>query len=172
MSDDFRTEMIGCLPRLRRFALALSGDHEGADDLVQEACLRALSRVEQFQEGTRLDSWMFRIVQNIWLDKMRSKQARGQHVNLDDAPMLVDTAGQDRIEHHVEIQEVSRALGKLPPELQMLLLLVCVDGCSYREISDMLSMPIGTVMSRLARARRLLYETMNSAAGEAAQGAS
>lgn len=172
MSDDFRTEMIGCLPRLRRFALALTGDHEGADDLVQETCLRALSRVEQFQAGTRLDSWMFRIAQNVWLDKVRSKQARGQHLNMDDAPMLADAESHRRIEDHVAVREVSQALGKLPAELQMLVMLVCVDGRSYRETSDMLAMPIGTVMSRLARARRLLHETLNGASNEAVAGAS
>ena len=64
VSDDFGTEMIGCLPRLRRFALALTGAPDTADDLVQETCLRALSRAEQFQQGSRLDSWMFKIAQN------------------------------------------------------------------------------------------------------------
>ena len=171
MSDDFRTEMIGCLPRLRRFALALTGEHEGADDLVQETCLRALSRVEQFQQGSRLDSWMFKIAQNVWLDKMRSKTARGQHMSIDDAPMLTDAASQSRIENVIEIREVSRAIARLPSELQMLVMLVCVDGRSYRETSDMLSMPIGTVMSKLARARRLLHEMLNGAPDRAGAGA-
>lgn len=170
MSDDFRTEMIGCLPRLRRFALALTGEPESADDLVQETCLRALSRVDQFQQGTRLDSWMFKIAQNAWLDRMRSKTARGQHLNIDEAPVLQDAVGQNRIESHIEIREVSRAIGQLPQELQMLVMLVCVDGRSYRETSDMLSMPIGTVMSRLARARRLLHEMMHGVPDQAKAG--
>ena len=161
MSDDFCTEMIGCLPRLRRFALALTGAQDTADDLVQETCLRALSRAEQFQQGSRLDSWMFKIAQNVWLDKMRSNTARGQHVTMDEAPVLADATGQSRIESVVEIREVSGAIAKLPADLQMLVMLVCVDGRSYRETSDMLSMPIGTVMSRLARARRLLHDMLN-----------
>ena len=162
MSDDFREEMIGCLPRLRRFALALTGNPEGADDLVQEACLRALSRVEQFEQGTRLDSWMFRITQNIWLDKQRSRQVRGVHIDLEETPTIVDTQSQRRIEGQIAVGEVSRAIARLPDDLQMLVMLICVDGCSYKDASEMLALPIGTVMSRLARARRLLHDILYS----------
>lgn len=96
----------------------------------------------------------------------------GQHMSIDEAPMLTDATSQSRIENVIEIREVSRAIARLPSELQMLVMLVCVDGRSYRETSDMLSMPIGTVMSRLARARRLLHEMLNGApdrAGAVAQ---
>ena len=170
MSDDFRNEMIGCLPRIRRFALALTGDHEGADDLVQETCVRALSQVHQFQEGTRLDSWMFRIAQNIWLDKLKSKKARGLHINVEDAPTITDAAGLSRIEDSIAVGEVSRAISRLPEDLQMLVILICVDGCSYREAAEMLAVPTGTIMSRLARARRLLHEALfNNPAATSAQ---
>ena len=94
VSDDFGTEMIGCLPRLRRFALALTGAPDTADDLVQETCLKALSRADQFQQGSRMDSWMFKIAQNVWLDKMRSNTARGQHMTMEEAPVLTDAAGE------------------------------------------------------------------------------
>src|SRR5215510_9908257 len=83
--------MVELLPRLRRFAVALTGDLDQADDLVQETCARALSRIAQWQEGTRLDSWMYRIAQNIWLDNLRANKARGAHVPLE----VSDISGAD-----------------------------------------------------------------------------
>ena len=77
MTDEIRNRMVELLPRLRRFAVALTGDLDQGDDLVQETCMRALSRVDQYQPGTRLDSWMYRIAQNLWLDRMRAKKVRG-----------------------------------------------------------------------------------------------
>ena len=75
--------MVAVLPRLRRFAYALTGNTEQGDDLVQDACLRALSRVDLWQPGTRLDSWMYRIAQNIWLDRLRANKVRGEVVDID-----------------------------------------------------------------------------------------
>lgn len=166
MLDSFRREMIGCLPRLRRFALALTGDSEGADDLVQETCIRALSRVEQFRKGTRLDSWLFRIAQNEWIDRQRSLKARGQHIEIEDAPVISDAQSLSRMESGLALAEVSKSIAALPKELQMVLMLVCVDGRSYKEASDMLAIPTGTVMSRLARARQLLHTALYTGTGE------
>src|SRR5262245_19915054 len=78
--------MVEFLPRLRRFAYALTGDSDQGDDLVQETCMRALSRVDQFQSGTRFDSWMFRIAQNIWLDRVRSRKVRDEALGLRSHP--------------------------------------------------------------------------------------
>ena len=83
MTDELRSRMVEILPRLRRFAVALTGDLDQGDDLVQETCMRALSRVDQWQPGTRLDSWMYRIAQNLWLDRMRAKKVRGVQVDVE-----------------------------------------------------------------------------------------
>ena len=160
MTDDLRIRMVELLPRLRRFAYALTGDLDQGDDLVQEACARALSRVNQFQTGTRFDSWMFRIAQNLWFDKMRAARVRGPAGDLDAASAVVSTDGRTVIESRLTLQAVTRTISKLPPDLQVLIALVCIDGRSYQEAAEITGTPIGTVMSRLARARRTLHELM------------
>lgn len=167
MTDEVRTRMVEFLPRLRRFAYALTGDLDAGDDLVQETCMRALSRVEQYQPGTRLDSWMFRIAQNLWLDKMRSKKSRGEAVDLDALSNLSAEDGRDVTEGRLSLQAVTAAMGRLPADLQVLLALVCIDGRTYREAAEITKVPIGTVMSRLARARRALHALLTApSAGE------
>jgi RNA polymerase sigma-70 factor, ECF subfamily len=164
VTDDLRTRMVELLPRLRRFAYALTGDMDQGDDLVQEACARALSRLDQFQTGTRFDSWMFRIAQNLWLDRLRSTRSRGPAVDLDAVAAVAATDGRAVVESRLTLQAVTRAIAKLPAELQVLIALVCVEGRSYQEAAEITGTPIGTVMSRLARARRTLHELMDQGA--------
>ena len=92
MKNDPRLLIVDFLPRLRRFSYALTGDPDKGDDLVQETCTRALSRLHQWEPGTRLDSWMFRIAQNIWLDQRRARKVRGDSVDIDE---VFDIAGAD-----------------------------------------------------------------------------
>jgi RNA polymerase sigma-70 factor, ECF subfamily len=148
--------MVGFLPRFRRFAVALTGDIDEADDLVQEACVRALTRREQWQPGTRLDSWMYRIVQNVWLDCKRAKKIRGEQVDVGSTPTLMGLDGRKVVETRLTLNSVSAALAHLPDEQRTLIALVCIEGLSYREAAEITATPIGTVMSRLARARREL----------------
>ena len=157
MTDELRTRMVELLPRLRRFAVALTGDLDQADDLVQEACMRALSRVEQWQPGTRLDSWMYRIAQNLWLDRMRAKKVRGEQVDVESAEALAGPDGRVVVESRLTLNAVSAAMAQLPDEQRLLIALVCIDGLSYKEAAEITETPIGTVMSRLARARRELH---------------
>ena len=157
MTDELRTRMVELLPRLRRFAVALTGDLDQADDLVQEACMRALSRVEQWQPGTRLDSWMYRIAQNLWLDRMRAKKVRGEQVDVESAEALAGPDGRVVVESRLTLNAVSAAMAQLPNEQRLLIALVCIDGLSYKEAAEITETPIGTVMSRLARARRELH---------------
>ena len=165
MSVDVRQDMIGHLPRLRRFALALSGDPTEADDLVQEVCLKALAKAHQFRPDTRLDSWLFRIAQNAWFDRQKSWRVRkDHHVNVEDIDELRDpAAGTEVVEQAVNLADVSHAIAQLPEELSVLLVLVCIDGQSYQEAAQTLELPVGTVMSRLARARKQLHQTLNAA---------
>ncbi len=143
------------LPRLWRFCLVLSRDRSLADDLVQAACLRALERESQFQAGTRLDRWVFRIAQTVWLNQLRAdKVRRGRGiVPIEDAD-LIDEAGD--LEGNLYFNEVVSAVMALPEALRTTVLLVYVEGYSYKEAAEHLEIPIGTVMSRLASARERL----------------
>jgi RNA polymerase sigma-70 factor, ECF subfamily len=157
VTDEFRTRMVELMPRLRRFAVALTGDLDQADDLVQETCMRALSRVSQWQEGTRLDSWMYRIAQNLWFDRVRARKVRGERVDLEAARDVSGPDGRDVVDSRLTLASVSAAMAQLPEEQRVLVALVCIDGVSYKEAAEITGSPIGTVMSRLARARRQLH---------------
>ena len=152
VSIRFGDQLIAVLPRLRRFARGLSGSIADADDLVQAACERALARQHQFQEGTRFDSWMFRIVQTIWIDQIRSRDVRKEGGDIAEERLGSDEPVR-RVEARLALDEVRRALDRLPPDQRTALLLVTVDGLSYKEAADVVQVPVGTIMSRLARAR-------------------
>ena len=165
MANDIRDRMVELLPRLRRFAYTLTGNMDKADDLVQEACARALANADQWQAGTRLDSWMYRIAQNLWFDRMRATKVRGEVVDVDTAIDLVGSDGRDVTESRLTLQVVSKSISQLPADQQMVIAHVCIDGLSYKEAAEALGIPIGTVMSRLARARQALHTAL-SVAGE------
>lgn len=152
--------MIRLLPRLRRFAYALSGDLDKADDLVQDTCVRALANLGQWQAGTRLDSWMYRIAQNLWFDRMRAQKSRGEVLDVDAIENICGCDGRKVTEGRLDLERVSRDISELPPDQQILIGLVCLDGLSYKEAAEALEIPIGTVMSRLSRARRTLSEAL------------
>jgi RNA polymerase sigma-70 factor, ECF subfamily len=164
VSDTFTEQLVASLPRLRRFARGLSGTAAQADDLVQSACERALSRRHQFQEGTRFDSWMFRIVQTLWIDHLRSRDVRKEEPEGED-----DRLGSDepvrRVEARLALEEVRRAAARLPPEQRAALMLVTVDGFSYKEAAEIAQVPVGTIMSRLARARVALLALLEQGGG-------
>jgi RNA polymerase sigma-70 factor (ECF subfamily) len=164
VSARFGDQLIAVLPRLRRFARGLSGSVADADDLVQAACERALARQHQFQEGTRFDSWMFRIVQTIWIDQVRSRDVRKE-----DGDIAEDRLGSDeparRVEARLALDEVRRALDRLPPDQRTALLLVTVEGLSYKEAAEVVQVPVGTIMSRLARARIALQLQVEAGRG-------
>jgi RNA polymerase sigma-70 factor (ECF subfamily) len=164
MTTDIREELVGLLPRLRRFAVGLVGNLEDADDLVQSACERALAKTSQWQPGTRLDSWMYRIIQNLWIDRGRSHRVRGDSVDLDQVPDLADSSAHRIAEIDSTLARVSQALGELSPDQREVLLLVGVGEHSYREAAEQLGVPVGTVMSRLARARLRLQELVDGGA--------
>jgi RNA polymerase sigma-70 factor (ECF subfamily) len=161
----FGDQLIAVLPRLRRFARGLAGSAVEADDLVQAACERALARRHQFQEGTRFDSWMFRIVQTIWIDQIRAREVRKE-----DGELIDGRHGSDepvrRAEARLALEEVRRAVQRLPVDQRAALLLVTVEGLSYREAAAVAGVPIGTIMSRLARARAALLAQFEAGADQ------
>jgi|LNFM01.2.fsa_nt_gb RNA polymerase sigma-70 factor (ECF subfamily) len=152
MASDIGGDMIALLPRLRRFARGLSRSQDEADDLVQAACERAIRAADSFEPGTRFDSWMFRIIRNLRIDQAR----RMSMIPLDDEIDLPGEDGRRTVGALLELREVRAGITALPDELREVLLLVCVEDMSYREAAGVLDIPVGTVMSRLARARQAL----------------
>jgi RNA polymerase sigma-70 factor, ECF subfamily len=165
VSKRFSDQLIAVLPRLRRFATGLTRSASEADDLVQAACERALAREHQFQEGTRFDSWMFRIVQTIWIDQLRARDIRKE-----DGDIAEERLGSDepvrRVEARLALSEVRRAVSLLPPDQRATLMLVTVEGLSYKQAADVAGVPVGTIMSRLARARVALQLLLQAGTGE------
>jgi RNA polymerase sigma-70 factor, ECF subfamily len=143
------------LARLWRYGLTLSGARDVAEDLVQATCVRAIERALQFQPGTRLDHWVFAILRSIWFNEIRARRVRlGRGVL--DAGEALSFDGAHEIETNISAGQVLRAVGALPQAQRETVLLVYVEGYSYREAADLLGAPIGTIMSRLAAARAAL----------------
>ncbi len=168
--DCFADQLIALLPRLRRFARGLTGSAVDADDLVQAASERALARRHQFQEGTRFDSWMFRIVQTIWIDQIRARDVRKEDGDIGEERLGSDEPVR-RVEARLALAEVRRAVERLPPDQRTALLLVTVDGLSYKEAAEVVGVPVGTIMSRLARARIALQAQLEAGGGLRRSGA-
>ena len=164
VSARFSDQLVAVLPRLRRFARGLTGSVFEADDLVQAACERALTREHQFQEGTRFDSWMFRIVQTIWIDQIRARDVRKEEPEAE-AERIGSDEPMRRIEARLALGEVRLALKELPAEQRTALLLVTVDGLSYKEAAAVAEVPVGTIMSRLALARVALQAKVGGGRG-------
>ena len=159
--QEVRDRMVQFLPRLRRFVRSLAHDKDQSEDLLQETCARALTKLDQWEPGTRLDSWMFRIAQNLWFDIARAEKARGEMVNIDAVGDLASDDGRVVTEGRLTLQDVRRSMARLSLEQQVLIALVCVDGLSYQAAAEVLNLPPGTVMSRLARARLALFEAIH-----------
>ena len=151
-----RKELGQFIPRLRRFALALTRSPADADDLVQSTLERALACLEQWEAGTRLDSWLYRIAQNLWIDQRRAARLRGSTESTDTLMQLIGEDGRELNERQLMIRDAMRALATLPEDQQAVLALVSIDGLPYADAAQVLGVPIGTVMSRLARARRAI----------------
>ena len=168
MPGTIGAELPALLPRLRRYAIALCQSPALADDLVQSACERALANPDLWTPGTRLDAWLFRIVRNIWIDGCRRARLEAQ-VRLSGAEALTCDGEREAL-GRIEFIEIAAKMESLSWEQREVLLLVCVDDMSYREVANLLNVPIGTVMSRLARARKRLLEIYDPTAGERARG--
>ncbi len=155
-SLSFEHEIAAMLPRLRRFAHALSRNGSDADDLTQAAIERALRSKAQWLPGTRLDSWLFRIMRNLWIDTVRSRSRRERF----EAPVEeLEQLGEDprdAVEASLELQRVMAAMERLPDEQREVVALILIEGFGYRETAELLGLPIGTVSSRLVRGRTAL----------------
>lgn len=160
MADEFGQQLIALLPNLRRFAVSLCKSRDIADDLVQTTCEKALANRQSYQPGTRMDAWLFRILRNAWIDRVRRNKTEGPATNIEDAHYLIGQDGAAVTEARLTLNETANSIAGLPDDQREVLLLVCVESLSYREASEILDVPIGTVMSRLARARKKIVEDM------------
>jgi RNA polymerase sigma-70 factor, ECF subfamily len=151
--NEVRDELVALLPRLRRFARALSRNADDADDLVQVAVERALLHLDQWKPGTRLDSWMFGIIKNAWIDETRSRRRRDRVLAPEELGASVADAAS---EAHIERLSLAAAMERLPDEQRLVVALVLVEGLAYKEAAEVLEVPMGTVTSRLARGREAL----------------
>ncbi|WP_259274181.1 RNA polymerase sigma factor [Sulfitobacter mediterraneus] len=144
-------------PRLWRFALMLSGSRVAADDLAQKACTRALENAGKFEAGTHLDRWMFTLTRRIWLNELRSEAVRRGNglVPVEEVELAANSASS---EANIFTGEVFNAIRNLPESQRETVLLVYVEGYAYKDAAQMLEIPIGTVMSRLAAARKSIAQ--------------
>ena len=160
-----RDAIIAALPRLRRFCQGLAGNAQDGDDLMQSTVERALSRAHQFEAGTRVDSWMFRIAQNLRIDAARSMARRGVQVPVDEVAESMGEDGRLTVENRSDLAAAQRALQAVPEDQRAAFLLVVVEGLSYREAAEVLDVPVGTIMSRLARARGRIEQVVGRGSG-------
>ena len=153
--------MLALLPRLRRFAAGLARHPADGDDLCQATVIRALERRAQWQPGTRLDSWMMTMMRNIWIDEQRARTRRAETFAPEEAGLGVGSGGGQ--EEAVELGVIDRALRTLPDEQREAVLLVMVEGYSYKEAAEIVGCPVGTLNSRLVRGRDALLSGLGEA---------
>jgi RNA polymerase sigma-70 factor (ECF subfamily) len=157
-SQDVREQIAALLPRLRRFGRTLARHREDADDLVQIAIEKALARTEQWIPGTRLDSWMFRIMQNAWIDEVRARERRDRTFVPEEEGEHVGVSTNDS---QLDALAVRKAVACLSDDQRAAVGLVLVEGFAYHEAADVLGIPVGTLTSRLARARETLQRLLD-----------
>jgi RNA polymerase sigma-70 factor (ECF subfamily) len=155
---DIRSRLVAQIPRLRRYARALTRDVAAADDLVQDCLMRAVSKSHLWQEGTDLRAWLFTILHNQYVNQVRRTVREGMAVALSDTdPVLTWGPSQDI---RLELRDLERALAKLPDEQRSALLLVGMEGMNYDEAAAVLGVAVGTIRSRLSRGREALRQLM------------
>ncbi|PCD03960.1 RNA polymerase subunit sigma-70 [Sphingomonas spermidinifaciens] len=160
----FERDLTALLPRLRRFARALARDAADADDLAQAAVERALVARDSFVPGTRLDSWMYRIMRNAWIDTARARRRAAQTFVPEEDGAHVGDAGDRAMEARAELARVGRAMDTLPDDQREAVALVLVEGLAYKEAAAVLDIPMGTLTSRLGRGRAALMAKLEEAA--------
>jgi RNA polymerase sigma-70 factor (ECF subfamily) len=160
----FEDELLALLPRLRRFARSLARDAADADDLCQAALEKALNARLRWQVGTRMDSWMYRIMRNAWIDTGRARVRAAETFMPEEAGAAIGDAGDRAIETRVEFNQVAAAMRTLPDEQREAVALVLVEGLAYKEAAEILEIPMGTLTSRLVRGRQALMARLGEAA--------
>jgi RNA polymerase sigma-70 factor, ECF subfamily len=161
---DTHREIEAEIPRLRRYARALTRDVATADDLVQDCLTRALGKLHLWHEGTDLRAWLFTILHNQHVNHIRRAVREGAAVGLNDKEPLLSRAPQQG--KSLELRDLERALAKLPEEQRSVILLVGLEGMRYEEVAAVLDVPVGTIRSRLSRGRETLRRLTGSVPDE------
>lgn len=156
--------MVELIPRLRRYARALAGERSAADDLVQDTLERALAKLHLYRRGTDLRAWLFTVMHNVYVNQLRAARPGAQ---LDEE--MPELSQPSRASEGLELRDLDRAIRRLPPEQREVLLLVVLEDMSYEQTAGTLGIPIGTVMSRLARAREKLRAMLSGLAAGGTQ---
>jgi RNA polymerase sigma-70 factor (ECF subfamily) len=164
--ETLRDQIVGLLPRLRRFGLSLTKDLDSADDLVQGACERALTRLDQLHEGSRLDSWLYRIIYTQWIDRLRRRQVRSEKLVVLNREIESRSVSSDADLNFSTSLDVRTALESLPEQHRAAVMLVCVEGYGYAEAADVLNVPAGTIASRVSRAREMMSRRLRGDKGQ------
>jgi RNA polymerase sigma factor (sigma-70 family) len=160
--DAYQRQLTELLPRLRRFAQALTRDGSDADDLVQRALELALKRQDQYRPGTRLDSWMFTIMKNAWIDETRARSRRLRWFSPPEAGENIADISAPSLEGQRRIAEIHAAVAALPQEQRLAVALVLIEGLSYAEAAEVMDVPVGTLTSRLVRGRAALQARLEA----------
>ena len=162
-TETVQEQIVALLPRLRRFARNLVRTPHDADDMVQIAVERALLRLDQWHSDARLDSWLFKILRNAWIDEVRS---RGRRARIFMPEEEGEHVGEASIDREVDRLSVEAALARLPQDQRLAVSLVLVEGLAYKDAADVLEVPIGTLTSRLARGREALQAMLRLPEGD------
>ena len=158
-------ELVGLAPQLRRYAYALARNPADADDLLQAALEKVLSR--PMPEGVELAKWSYTVCRNVWIDEVRSRKVRREAAPEVASQSEASVSTEDTVASRMALRRAQQGIDALPEEQREVLAMVAIAGMAYREAAEALSIPIGTVMSRLARARSALAAHMEAATGEA-----
>jgi RNA polymerase sigma-70 factor, ECF subfamily len=163
VSKALRDDLLASIPNLRAFAVSLTGNSGRADDLVQETLMKAWAKFHTFQEGTNLRAWLFTILRNEFYSQLRK---RGREVEDAEGTYAARLASQPAQSGHMDLSDFREALAKLPADQREALILVGASGFSYEEAADICNCAVGTIKSRVSRARTRLAELLGLEAGE------
>jgi RNA polymerase sigma-70 factor (ECF subfamily) len=158
LDPKIREEILAAVPSLRAFAISLSGNVDRADDLVQETLLRALANIHSFQPGTNMPAWLFTILRNLFRSEYRKRR---REIEDADGSYAESLKTQPEQTSHVEFKEFSAALAKLPDDQREALILIGASGFSYEEAAEICGCAVGTIKSRVNRARTRLANILN-----------
>jgi RNA polymerase sigma-70 factor (ECF subfamily) len=158
VEDTLRDQMLGAVPRLRAFAISFTGNRDRADDLVQDTLLRAWSNLDKFERGTNLEAWLFTILRNLVHSEYRKRKHEVEDVDGFYAARLKTHPDQQA---HLDYEDFRTALAKLQPDQREALLLVGAHGMSYEEAAQVTGVALGTIKSRVNRARNRLGELLD-----------
>lgn len=152
-TDSFNQKLLEVMPRLKRYAIVLAVTPESSDDLLQATLERALQKQQQWKIDTHLDRWLFTIMSSIWKNEIRSRVVRQGNGLSEDVDLLFDKSNEDKVNRTFLYEQVFKEVMVLPENQREPIILIYVEGIKYQEAADILEIPLGTLMSRLARAR-------------------